>query len=151
MNKTNSIEKSSQWGSWYGVVMLLVLMKGMGYQILELIQYSTIGEMLVVGVVFWILGGVFVWIFLYQYQLSKTYTEFYRRLVNIFVVLTVIVFTTEIFDFYWNAVHEKSKFYSCILSGLFFSPIFIGLTLILQKTYSYLKRGHEISYQNRKN
>lgn len=150
MNKTISFEKITQWGPLYGFILLFVMMKGTGFEIGELIENSTIWEMLLVGLGFWIIGTICVSIFLYQYMLSRTYSEFYRRLVNVFVISTIIIFSSEVLDFYWNAVHERSKFYSCVLSGLFFSPIFIGLSLIVQKIFLYLKKGHEITYPSEK-
>lgn len=150
MEKGKFIERSIEFGFIYGNLLLLVLMKGQGYQIDDLLSHSTVTEILIVGIVFWIVGGVFVSIYIYQFNLSKTYTEFYRRIVNIFIVLTIVIFTSEVLDFYWIAVHKNSKFYSCILSGLFFSPIFIGISLIFQKIFLYLKKGHDISYPEKR-
>jgi hypothetical protein len=142
----NTKQKISGWGFIYGVVMLVVFMNGSQYGFIENLKNSSFFEILVVISVFWLYGSFSISIYLYQFYFSKNYTEFFKRLIKIFVIGTIFVFTSEIFNFYWISIREYSKLSSHISSGLFFSPIFIGLTLIVQKIFLYMKQGYEISY-----
>ena len=148
MFNKGSVKDILEWGTAYGFVMFIVSMKGMNIGIIDGYVNSTFSELLFVGVIFWIVGCVFTLIYWYQYKLITTYSETNQRMMKVILVATILISTSEILDVYWNAVHERSPFYSHILSGLFFSPIFIGILLFLQKVILYIKGGQKTNNNN---
>jgi len=143
-----SVKNILDWGAIYGFVMLIVFIKGMNIGIVDGYVNSTLTELLIIGVLFWFLGSIFTLIYWYQYKLTMTYSETNRRMMNVILVVTILISTSEILDVYWIAVHERSPFYSHIVSGLFFTPLFIVILLLIQKVILYIKGGQKTINNN---
>jgi len=133
-------ERVGKWGLFYGIVMILAFFNGSQYGFIENTKNSGAFELLLILCIFWLYGSFAVSVCLYQLHLSQNYSNIHRILVKVFLMVVFFAFASELFNFYWIAIRQYSKFSSHVFSGLFFSPIFIGLCLVLQKFFVDPKR-----------
>lgn len=128
-----NLEEIIGFGMGYGLAMLLVFGSANDFGVVEMIKSSSTIELAVVAISFWLFGAFSMLIIFYQIYFSFKVSELYARLGIAGILIVYLVFTFELFDFYWISIYNYSRVLSGLFSGLFFSPFAILILIIFQK------------------
>lgn len=117
----------------YGLLMNFIILFISPYPILLQIKSSSVSEIFLVVVFFWIFGIFSLYTFSSYFLIASKQNKTFKTLSNVFFLLVIAMFATEIFNIYWIAIKRQSDFLSGIFSALFFSPFAILLGILIQK------------------
>jgi len=135
---TNNIKEIASIAVIYGLIMFYLFFSASKYGFEVTLKSSTFLEIAITGLIFFAYAFFSTLILIYKYYSSCKISVIYGRVTLVLIFAIYLLFTFEVFDFYWIELRKNSKYWSYIFSGLFFTPIVVFLWEILQKIFFFI-------------